>query len=67
MKVKLNKPQLKQLKLNLDGIKKISKERILIELFKILDLKNFIKINNNKQLKEIFSLIFPNLNLRKIE
>ena len=30
------------IKLNLNGIKKISKERILFELFKILDLKNFI-------------------------
>ncbi len=46
------------IKLNLDGIKKISKERILIELLKIIDTKNFIKLNNNKELKEIFSLIF---------
>ena len=29
------------IKQNLDGIKKISKERILIELLKILDLKKF--------------------------
>ena len=47
------------IKLNLNGIKKISKERILTELFKILKIKNFLKINNNKLLKEIFSLIFP--------
>ena len=46
------------IKLNLDGIKKISKERILSELFKILRTKNFVKLNNNKQLKDIFSLIF---------
>ena len=44
--------------LNLDGIKKISKERILSELLKILRTKNFVKLNNNKQLKNIFSLIF---------
>ena len=44
--------------LNLDGIKKISKERILSELFKILRTKNFFKLNNNKKLKDIFSLIF---------
>ena len=47
------------IKLNLNGIKKISKERILTELFKILRTKNFIKLNNNIFLKEIFSLIFP--------
>ena len=47
------------IKLNLNGIKQISKERILVELFKILDLKNFININESKYLKEIFVLIFP--------
>ena len=48
-------------KLNLDGIKKISKERILNELFKILQIEHFIKINNKKNLKELFILIFPEL------
>ncbi len=47
------------IKLNLNGIKKISKERILVELFKILELKKFINLNENQYLKEIFSLIFP--------
>jgi tRNA nucleotidyltransferase/poly(A) polymerase len=47
------------IKLNLNNIKKISKERILVELFKILDLKNFINLSENNHLKEIFSLIFP--------
>jgi poly(A) polymerase len=47
------------IKLNLNGIKKISKERILLELYKILDLKNFINLNENEYLKELFSLIFP--------
>ena len=46
------------IKMNLDGIKKISKERILNELFKIIITKSFVKMNNNKQLKEIFTLIF---------
>ena len=46
-------------KLNLNGIKKISKERILEELFKILDLKDFTKLNQSTDLKEIFILIFP--------
>ena len=47
------------IKQNLNGIKKISKERILIELYKILDLKNFLNLNENSFLKEIFCLIFP--------
>ena len=56
------------IKQNLDGIKKISKERILIELFKILGLKNFLKINQNDNLREIFSMIFPEfLYLNRIE
>mgnify|MGYP001499809533 CR=1 FL=1 len=56
------------IKQNLDGIKKISKERILTELYKILDLKNFINLNENTYLKEIFSLIFPEFeNLKRLE
>ena len=50
------------IKLSLNGIKKISKERILVELLKILDLKKFINLNKNEYLKEIFSLIFPEFN-----
>ena len=49
------------IKLNLNGIKKISKERILIELFKILRAKKFTKLNKFQYLREIFSLIFPEL------
>ena len=56
------------IKQNLNGIKKISKERILIELLKILDLKNFININENSYLKEIFTLVFPELdNLKRLD
>ncbi len=47
------------IKQNLDGIKKISKERILIELIKILSHKNFLSINQSSSLREIFSMIFP--------
>jgi poly(A) polymerase len=47
------------IKYNLNGIKQISKERILAELYKILDLKNFINLNDSDYLREIFSLIFP--------
>ena len=49
------------IKQNLDGIKKISKERILTELIKILGLKNFLNINQSSNLVEIFSMIFPEL------
>jgi len=55
---KIEPTTIEAIKLNLDGIKKISKERILNELFKILRTKNFVKLNNHKQLKDIFSLIF---------
>ena len=56
------------IKQNLDGIKRISKERILIELLKILDLKNFFKINQNSSLREIFLIIFPEfLYLNRLE
>ena len=57
----ISKTNAKAIKLNLNGIKKISKERILTELFKILRTKNFIKLYNNESLREIFSLIFPEL------
>ena len=56
------------IKLNINGIKKISKDRILTELFKILDTRNFTKLNNNKDLREIFLLIFPELkNLDRLD
>ena len=56
------------IKINLNGIKKISKERILTELYKILDLNNFININESTDLKEIFTLIFPEFkNLKRLE
>ncbi len=56
---KIEQTTMDAIKLNLDGIKKISKERVLSELFKILRVKNFVKLNKNKNLKFIFSLIFP--------
>ena len=56
------------IKLNLNGIKKISKERVLIELYKILELKNFIVLHDNADLKKIFNLIFPEFeNLQRLE
>ncbi len=58
---KVDQNTLQVIKTNLDTIKKISKERIFSELLKILKLKNFLKINDNKDLKLIFELIFPEL------
>ena len=56
---KLDTNTLKAIQLNLDGIKKISKDRILNELFKILKSKYLISLENNTDLKNIFLLIFP--------
>lgn len=57
----IEKTTIEAIRLNLNGIKKISKERILTELFKILNVKNFEKLNDKESLKEIFLLIFPEL------
>ena len=65
---KLEPTTCKAIKLNLSGVKKISKERILVELYKILNLKNFMNLNQSTDLKEIFTLIFPEFkNLRRLE
>ena len=65
---KLEPTTCKAIKLNLNGVKKISKERILVELYKILNLKNFMNLNESTDLKEIFTLIFPEFkNLRRLE
>ncbi len=47
------------LKLKLNGIKNLSKERVLSELLKILKLENFYRIIDNKELLQIFKLVFP--------
>ncbi len=63
----IDQTTIEAIKLNLDGIQKISKERILSELFKILRTKNFVNLNRNKYLKDIFSLIFPEFkNLQRL-
>ena len=58
---KIDNSTLESIKLNLNGIKFLSKERILDELIKILKLKNFHNIAFNNQLKIIFTIIFPEL------
>ena len=57
----IEKETVEAIKLNLNGIKKISKERIFNELYKILKIKNFLKLNKKEPLKKIFLLIFPEL------
>ncbi len=49
----------KAIKLNLNGITSLSKERIYSELEKIIKLKNFYDLFKNKFLLDIFKLIFP--------
>ncbi len=49
---------MRSIRLNIKGISKVSKERILIEANKILKLSNFIEICKNNNLKEIFEIIF---------
>jgi len=49
------------IKLKLNGIKNLSKERVLSELLKILHLENFFKIADNQKLTELFILVFPEL------
>ena len=46
---------------NIDGISKISSERLLDELRKIFKSKKFLKLNKDKFLVEIIQLIFPQL------
>ena len=49
---------MRSIRLNIKGISKVSKERILIEANKILSLNNFFEICKNNNLKEIFEIIF---------
>ena len=50
---------LRAIQINLNGITKLSKERIYNELNKILKLKNFEDIYKNKTFFDIFKLVFP--------
>ena len=61
-RIKNSDPQIiNSIKLNLNGIKNISKERILSELNKIFNLKNINTLLENEEIKNIFLLIFPEL------
>ena len=51
----------KIIKQNLNGISKISSDRLLEELKKLVLSKNFLKISKDKFCQEIITLIFPQL------
>jgi poly(A) polymerase len=56
------------IKLNLNGIKNLSKERILSELYKMFNLKNINILLENEEIKNIFLLIFPEFKyLKRLE
>ena len=56
-----DKETVKAIKLNLDGLLKISKERLLEELFKIVKLDNFNKLFEDSFCKFVTLSIFPQL------
>jgi len=58
---KHNPDTVKFLKMNLDGISKLSKERLLDELKKILNFRTAIKLSKDKISLEIIKVIFPEL------
>ncbi len=57
-----HKPNVKKIiKQNINGVSKLSKERLIDELKKLVISNGFIKICEDKFCKEIFLLIFPQL------
>ena len=56
-----SKEVLKNLKININGISKLSKDRLLDELKKILKLETLEKLNKDKSSLDLFSIIFPEL------
>ena len=52
---------IRKLKINIDGISKLSKERLLDELQKIIKLDTLEKLSNDKLSLNLFQIIFPEL------
>ena len=52
---------IKSLKMNIDGISKLSKERFLDELKKIIKLNTLKNLSKDKTSLELFQIIFPEL------
>ena len=47
--------------MNLDGVSKLSKERLLDELKKILKINILINLSKDKTILDIMEIIFPEL------
>ena len=61
-----NSEVIKSLKINIGGIAKLSKERLLDELKKIIKIDTLEKLANNKISLDLISIIFPELKNIKI-
>jgi len=61
IKTNYNRDTIQSIKKNINGLNKISNERIFDELKKILSLKNVYSLFDNTQSKEIILNIFPEL------
>ncbi len=57
---------LRKLRINIGGVSKLSKERLLDELKKIIKIENLEKLSKDKFCLEIFLMIFPELKNIKI-
>ena len=57
---------IKKLKMNIDGVSKLSKERLLDELKKIIQLSTIERLSKDKISLELFNIIFPELKDIKI-
>ncbi len=56
-----DKDLIRKLKLNLNGVSKLSKDRLLDELKKLIKAENLEKLSKDKICLELISLIFPEL------
>ena len=61
LKLLFPKKTILSIKKNINGIKNISKERIFSELIKILNVEDITKLKNDKELLDIFFVLFPQL------
>ena len=56
-----NPETIKKLRLNIEGVSKLSKERLLDELKKIMKVKTLEKLSKDKICKDLIRIIFPEL------
>ena len=65
-KKKHNPDLIRKLKMNIEGVSKLSKERLVIELEKIMKLEILEKLTNDPVSLELIQIIFPELKNLKI-